>query len=588
MGQMITLTRDAWREVDPADPSTAVAHADGMPPGLELLPDGLWQTAPDGKTHRIGSWLVIEALFKEAVGQGWGKVVVITDPDGTRHRLTFLDGEIATNWSKVLSTLLNAGYQLGEAPDAGKRLQRVLQAWRPQARRSRIGRIGVHLTPQPCFVLPTGQVIGAEGLVADAAATSAAADMQPAGRIEDWREQIGALCSGNPLMIMAVSLAFFGPVLGLVDPDMGGGFHLGGSSSRGKSTIAEVAASVWGGPRLRRSWNATANGLEALAVAHSGTLLILDEIGEAAPKVIGRAIYALSNGAGKGRMTSEAGLRAGESWALAFLSTGELGVARKLAEAGVDIMAGQAVRLIEVAADGRRFGAFDTLHGARDGAAFADLIKAQRLRFHGTAGPAFVEAAFADVEATRAQIGTLAQNGMVRMRKGLGVEPDGQMLRVLKRCAHVAAAGELATRHGLTGWAAGEAENALVEVFEDWLAARDDGSTLAATLHLQKLRSWLRDHDSEIAELPVVSVSRTKGWKDKERIYLSPEAWVEIHGPSHASVSRVLEGAGVLETGDGRNIAARAPRAIPGRPRVYRLRRACVEGVASPDGTHME
>lgn len=560
---MITLPCEAYHEVEEEAPAL---RPDGLPLGYDLFPDGLWQTSSDGKMHHIGSWLIVEALFKEAMGQGWGKVVTLTDPDGARHSLTLLDGDIATGWSKVLSRLLNAGYQLGDAPEAAKRLQRLLQAWRPQARKSRVNRIGVHLTPQPCFVLPSGRVIGAQGLIADAAATSAAGDMEAAGSLTEWRDQIGALCSGNPLMIMAVSLAFFGPVLGLIDPDMAGGFHLGGSSSRGKSSIAEVAASVWGGPRLRRSWNATANGLEALAAAHSGALLVLDEIGEASPKVIGRAIYALSNGAGKGRMTSEAGLKAGETWALAFLSTGELGVAHKLAEAGVEIMAGQSVRLIEVSADGRRFGAFDALHGADDGAAFADLIKGRRLRFHGTAGPAFVEAAFADVEAMRARITALAKGASDRMRKTLGVEPDGQVLRALKRCAHVAAAGELATRHGLTGWKVGEAEDALVEIFEDWLSARDDGSTLAATSHLEKVRAWVEAHAGDMAELGLVTAKPAKAWRDRERLYFLPETWVDIHGPSHQAVSRVLVAAGALEAGEALLQNGRALRAATASP----------------------
>lgn len=80
---------------------------------------------------------------------------------------------------------------------------------------------------------------------------------------------------------MVLSLAFFGLVQHLLVRDRGGGIHLVGSSSSGKSTIAECAVSVWGGPRLKPSWNAKINGLEAIAAALNGTVLVLDEIGEA-------------------------------------------------------------------------------------------------------------------------------------------------------------------------------------------------------------------------------------------------------------------------------------------------------------------
>lgn len=89
-------------------------------------------------------------------------------------------------------------------------------------------------------------------------------------------------------------------------------------------------------------------------------------------------------------MASSQDLSRTKRWRLSVLSTGEISVARKLAEAGKTQMAGQMVRLIDVAADAQKFGAFDDLHSASDAATFADRLKlATRTQF-GTAGVAFV------------------------------------------------------------------------------------------------------------------------------------------------------------------------------------------------------
>jgi uncharacterized protein (DUF927 family) len=49
-------------------------------------------------------------------------------------------------------------------------------------------------------------------------------------------------------------------------------------------------------------------------------------------------------------------------------------------------------------------------------------------------------------------------------------DASGQVSRVARRFALCACAGELATLWGLTGWQAGEAENATTACFTAWLA----------------------------------------------------------------------------------------------------------------------
>src|SRR5690606_18906148 len=66
------------------------------------------------------------------------------------------------------------------------------------------------------------------------------------------------------------------------------GFHFVGDSSLGKSTLLKVAASVYGAPaHYPRTWRATDNALEATAAAHSDCLLLLDEVGQMEPRIVG-------------------------------------------------------------------------------------------------------------------------------------------------------------------------------------------------------------------------------------------------------------------------------------------------------------
>jgi putative DNA primase/helicase len=66
------------------------------------------------------------------------------------------------------------------------------------------------------------------------------------GTSEEWRKHIGRFCSGNSRLMLAVSCAFAGPVLSLLNGESGG-VHLMGTTSTGKSTALLVGGSVLGG-----------------------------------------------------------------------------------------------------------------------------------------------------------------------------------------------------------------------------------------------------------------------------------------------------------------------------------------------------
>ncbi len=146
------------------------------------------------------------------------------------------------------------------------------------------------------------ETIGPRGerVILDAAAQG---PYEARGTIDDWRNGAAKLASGNVLPVLAISAALAGPLLRLAGIE-GGGVHFFGQSSRGKTTLLQMAASVWGRggtPGYVRSWRATANGLEGAAAGTTDTALILDELSVVEARDAAAAIYGLANGSGKAR-----------------------------------------------------------------------------------------------------------------------------------------------------------------------------------------------------------------------------------------------------------------------------------------------
>ncbi|WP_298067315.1 DUF927 domain-containing protein [uncultured Mailhella sp.] len=139
-----------------------------------------------------------------------------------------------------------------------------------------------------------------------------------AGTLDGWKE-IAALSIGHSRLSFALCAAFAGPLLRLAGLE-GGGFSFEGASSSGKTTALQIAASVWGGPERIRSWRATDNGLENIAILHNDNVLVLDEVGQVNGRILAECAYMLANGQGKGRSSREGNLRKSQSWCLLFLS----------------------------------------------------------------------------------------------------------------------------------------------------------------------------------------------------------------------------------------------------------------------------
>jgi hypothetical protein len=379
-----------------------------------------------------------------------------------------------------------------------------------------------------------------------------------------------------------------GPLLHLVGSE-GGGLHLFGASSIGKTTLLRLAASVWGRgdtPGYVRSWRATANGLEGAAAGATDTALILDEVGQVEARDMAGALYSLANGAGKARAARDGGLREPRSWRVLTISSGEVPVDAKLIEdRGRKPRAGQLVRMLDIPAT-RAFGVFDRPVPEGDAAAFAKRCKLAATSAYGTAGPAFVHSIIAENVAGGDVRSMVADFVAAEVPPGA----DGQIDRAAQHLGLIMAAGELASAFGLTGWRSGEARDAAAWALKEWIKAR--GGTEAAEVRqaIKQVRLMIEAHGESrfqsLDDLDTKPVPNRLGWckgAGREREWwVPPESWRAecCAGLDPQFVARVLAEHRMLRRQGGNTLQCTVNLGGDHRARAYVLTSAILDGAA--------
>lgn len=415
----------------------------------------------------ICSRLDVTATTRDEDGQGWGFLLSFKDPAGVLRTWAMPARMLAGDGGEYRAALLNMGLRIASGANARNRLTQYLQTRQPAEMARCVDRVGWHGW---AYVLPRETLSPADGerivYQADGLAEN---PFRQRGTVEQWREQVAALCVGNDRLTFALCCAFAGALVRHAGLDSGG-FHLRGGSSCGKTTALKVAASVWGGASYMQRWRATDNALESIAAQHCDGLLILDELAQVDPKTAGECAYMLSNEQGKARNTRTMQARPRLSWRLLFLSAGEISLSQHMAEGGKRSKAGQELRMADIPADaGQGLGLFNELHSLPSGAALSLHLSKACEAYHGTAGRAWLQWLVENVGSLR----DWCREGVERHAAAWVPEAaSGQVQRVGRRFALLAVAGELAAAAGVTGWPQGEAERGVRACFNAWLASR--------------------------------------------------------------------------------------------------------------------
>ncbi|EDV2799540.1 DUF927 domain-containing protein [Salmonella enterica subsp. diarizonae] len=423
------------------------------------------------------------------------------------------------------------------------------------------------------YIMPDGEVIGEpENPVMFNGGSAAASGYTVSGTPDSWRDSVARLAGGNPMMMLGVAASLAAPLIGLVNAD-GFGVHLFDNSTAGKTTTADIAASVWGYPDLLRlTWYGTALGIANEAEAHNDSLLPMDEIGQgSSAKDVATSAYTLFNGTGKLQGAKEGGNRELRRWRTVAISTGEKDIETFLAEEGIRAKAGQLVRLLNIPMEK------STVHHEHgNGERHAKALKAAYTENYGATGREWVK------WLTRHQ---QEAKDVVRAarERWCGLIPENygeQVKRVADRFAILEAA--LIAGQYLTGWSEQASRDAMQHCFNAWVGEFGTGSKehqqiiaqCEAFLNRYGFSRYLPYPDTDPRDLPIKDLAgyRVDGKREDElsKFYTYPATFEDeiSAGFNPVAFGKALAIAGMLEKG-GDRLKKKALRKIGGKQHTF-------------------
>lgn len=473
-----------------------------IPRGFRVDDDGVFYREPDPDNEDpeifICSKIEVVAQTRNSDGEEWGRLTRWNDPEGKEHQWAIPMSMFAGNSTDVRANLMHGGLFVSSNRRARELFDRYVLSVKPSKRMRCVSKVGWH---GDVFVFPDATIGPDDSEDVIYQSTGIEHQYNTSGSVEDWRKLIGEPCIGNSRLVLAVSAAFAAPLLDPLGIESGG-LHFRGGTSIGKTTALVVAGTVWGGGSKGyvRSWRTTDNGLESTAAAHNDALLLLDEMGQAEPRDVGKIAYLLVNGQAKGRMTKAVGPRRNMVWRLIFISSGEISMKEHLASAGIRVKGGQEIRLLDIEADaGAGLGIFENIHEHGKPGAFADALKTASRKAYGTAAREFIR-------------WLVANNDSIAKASAYVTDLSGRLVpqhaasevgRAAARFALIAAAGELATEAGITGWPKGTPEEAATRCFKDWLAKRGTTGSIDTQEGVERVRSFIQANGASRFQLVV-------------------------------------------------------------------------------------
>ena len=300
-------------------------------------------------------------------------------------------------------------------------------------------------------------------------------ELQKKGSLEEWQRTVGAVTRGNHLHCFAIMAALTAPILKLMNEE-GGFFHFIGASSIGKSSILQVAMSVWGNTEMG-TFRATDNNLEGICKEANDGAIFLDEMGECEADALSRIVYMVANGVTKGRADKSGNARAITHFKVLALSSGEKGIEEKLAEKKLYAKAGQLLRMGELDADrGKGLAIFDVLNINPDtneqfksGAEQAEYLKAHARENCGVVIDAFFTELVKELDRYITAIGKFKEYWTKKLNR---TTRQPEIDRMIKRLSTVYATGMVASTVGILPYKDHEIEGCLNSIFENWLNRR--------------------------------------------------------------------------------------------------------------------
>lgn len=381
------------------------------------------------------------------------------------------------------------------------------------------------------------------------------------GKFKSWKKMIADQCKGNHIMTFALFSAFAPPLVKILKTETFG-FHFFGASSRGKTTLLQIAASVWGNGafsstdgnnRYLTSWNSTANAFELVAASRNDLPLIIDELGQFSSLDFSKVIYNLSSGEGKARMTKDSKMRLKYVWNSIILSSGEISVMEKLAADKKSLKTGQLVRFLDIPIN-------DGIVLDSHGMASEDFIKSLKKacsEHYGHAGREFLEVLTNDLKNEHKETISILQEIYDECKVALYV-PDmaSERERVIDRFALVYAAGHAARDILELYFSDEEIMESVKYVFEAWVAENNTLSDVDRAI--ENIKETIENNAGLFVSDFLDTRSNKKGFRFYDGdldLYLFTKAQFKevILGANSTAVAQKLQNSGLLHTNNSDN-----------------------------------
>lgn len=155
-----------------------------------------------------------------------------------------------------------------------------------------------------------------------------------AGSVDIWRDFMQKNRDRNEIFRLYTDAAMVTPLIGYVE-DLAFVVNLFGESGSGKSTMLNVAASMWGNPgKIVTSFNNTENCMLDMAVRLHDITLFADEQQTMRSSNPQNLIYAITEGRERGRMTQSGESRKTRTFHTVTLCTGEKSINGQFTDGG--------------------------------------------------------------------------------------------------------------------------------------------------------------------------------------------------------------------------------------------------------------
>ncbi|MDR2646078.1 MAG: DUF927 domain-containing protein [Holosporaceae bacterium] len=516
----------------------------------------LYKITGDGDVLISGSYIKLIAMIRTPERTEWFNLIEFDDMDGKRRTIeipcdTLLDSR------ETLQLLARAGFS---KIYCCKPIVDYLKAALPSERIVRIKKSGWINDKE--YACPSFQVTNNDNSYSLTSRENYGFSKN--GTLEEWKNNLCRYCENNSVLTLGLCVGLSGVLLKWFPAIGSNAINLMGRSSIGKTSVLYVAASLWGTKKFVQQWRSTSNALEAVAESHNDGLLVLDELGQISSKDLGNIVYMLGNEKGKSRLNSDSELRKSKEWRIAILSSGEIGIVDKIAEAGEKAKTGQTVRFIDIDAQISDLnGIYENLHECKSGADLSNLLKENCTKYHGFAAEEFVKSLISTDRETITGIYDAAKNKLFE-EFNLS-EADPHVIRVAETMTLYITTGILASSDycGIFTHNIISIEDAIYAIFNRWLADRGGKKSTEDHMIIEHVIGFLMQHESryrKIYDFEERTIVNCLGFMEKTTdatvFYIIPKLFREemCKGMNVKMVRKILKKARILEIdADGQN-----------------------------------